>query len=246
MGKFASFHSWSIGRLQSFNSWSVSLSCDGDGGKKNPRCGPTAAKEKNDGGAFAIKVFLKISEQCDCCEEKIKRLVRSFEGVVWVERNDEDPNQLTVIGKMDPEKLREMLEKKMKRKVELVSSQPKKDKVIPVTTAMMKVNMDCQQRFDNLCNTVLKTKGLSAVSFEKEKNQLTVTGAIDMKALAESLTAKLKTAVVIVPPENGGGGSEGDRPYACNANRGYVNGYAGVYPGYQMSGEENPNACSIM
>ena len=39
-----------------------------------------------------------------------------------------DSNQLTVVGKVDPVKLREMLEKKAKKKVELVSPLPKKDK----------------------------------------------------------------------------------------------------------------------
>ena len=39
-----------------------------------------------------------------------------------------DSNNLTVVGKVDPVKFREMLEKKTKKKVELVSPLPKKDK----------------------------------------------------------------------------------------------------------------------
>ena len=42
---------------------------------------------------------------------------------------DSDTNKVTVVGKVDPSMLREKLEQKMKKKVELVSpAPPKKDK----------------------------------------------------------------------------------------------------------------------
>lgn len=41
---------------------------------------------------------------------------------------DSDTNKVTVIGKVDPSMLREKLEQKMKKKVELLSPAPKKDK----------------------------------------------------------------------------------------------------------------------
>lgn len=45
-----------------------------------------------------------------------------------MQRSNDGSNKLTVIGDVDPWKLREMLEKKTKKKVDLVSPQPKKDK----------------------------------------------------------------------------------------------------------------------
>lgn len=45
-----------------------------------------------------------------------------------MKRSNDGSNKLTVIGDVDPVKLREMLEKKTKKKVDLVSPQPKKDK----------------------------------------------------------------------------------------------------------------------
>lgn len=44
-------------------------------------------------------------------------------------KGDSSTNKLTVVGKVDPEKLRERVESKTKKKVELISPQPKpKDK----------------------------------------------------------------------------------------------------------------------
>ena len=49
-----------------------------------------------------------------------------IEGVESVKRADTDMNKLTVIGSMDPSKLRDSIEKRTKKKVEIIS--PKKDK----------------------------------------------------------------------------------------------------------------------
>lgn len=63
---------------------------------------------------------------CEGCAKKIKKAVRHFEGVEDV-KADISANKLTVTGKVDPAKLRDKLEEKTKKKVELVSPQPKKD-----------------------------------------------------------------------------------------------------------------------
>lgn len=48
------------------------------------------------------------------------------EGVESVKRVDTDLNKLTVIGSVDPSKLRDVIEKRTKKKVEIIS--PKKEK----------------------------------------------------------------------------------------------------------------------
>ncbi|KAH7846211.1 hypothetical protein Vadar_011251 [Vaccinium darrowii] len=230
--KLSTFYSWSIGKLRSTQMWSISVECNrgkknGSGGgsttgeengagKKNSGGGGTTGEEngagkENSGSCGTTSeengagvIVLKVDRyNCNACEKKLKRRIQSMDGVLWVERNNEDPNQLTVIGTVDPEKLREKLEKKIKKKVELVSPQPKKDREIPVTTSVMKVNLDSEQCLPEIWKAVWDTNGFREMTIVREKNQLTVKGAIDMEALAESLRAKLKRPVVIAPPENG-------------------------------------------
>ncbi|KAK3001146.1 hypothetical protein RJ639_021071 [Escallonia herrerae] len=82
-------------------------------GEKKPDAGPAT-------------VVLKLDLHCEGCAKKVKRSIRHFDGVEDVQA-DSANNKLTVKGNVDPAWLRESLEKKTKKKVELVSPQPKKD-----------------------------------------------------------------------------------------------------------------------
>ncbi|CAK9160780.1 unnamed protein product [Ilex paraguariensis] len=82
-----------------------------------------AGGKKEDG---PITVVLKLELHCEGCARKVKRYVRHFDGVGDVKADFEN-NKLTVTGKVDPASIRERLEQKIKKKVELVSPQPKKD-----------------------------------------------------------------------------------------------------------------------
>ncbi|KAK3022071.1 hypothetical protein RJ639_047339 [Escallonia herrerae] len=82
-------------------------------GEKKPDAGPAT-------------VVLKLDLHCEGCAKKVKRSIRHFDGVEDV-KADSANNKLTVKGNVDPAWLRESLEKKTKKKVELVSPQPKKD-----------------------------------------------------------------------------------------------------------------------
>ncbi|KAF7154456.1 hypothetical protein RHSIM_Rhsim01G0126700 [Rhododendron simsii] len=84
----------------------------------------------------------------------------------------------------------------------------------------MKLNLHCKGCIQKLRKAVAKTKGYHNMSIDEQKNQITVKGAIDMKALAESLKVKLKKPVELVPPKketaggekkekSGGGGGRG-------------------------------------
>ncbi|KAF1877742.1 hypothetical protein Lal_00038051 [Lupinus albus] len=74
----------------------------------------------------AAPVVYKLDLHCEGCVKKIKRTVRHFQGVEEV-KADISANKLTVNGKVDPTKLQEKLIEKTKKKVELVSPQPKKE-----------------------------------------------------------------------------------------------------------------------
>ncbi|CAI9783165.1 unnamed protein product [Fraxinus pennsylvanica] len=98
--------------------------------KENKNEGEKAAVAAADGGGKKddnpITVVLKLNLHCEGCAKKVKRSVRHFEGVENV-KADWGSSRLTVIGKMDPAWLREQVEYKTKKKVELVSTDPKKD-----------------------------------------------------------------------------------------------------------------------
>lgn len=190
--------------------------------------------KKDDGLTSAV---LKVVLDCECegCANKVRKMVRGIEGVESVKGGGE-LTKLTVAGKIDPVKLRDVVEQKTKRKVQLVSPLPKKDnkekdgggegekkaegkpekkpddkksKEPPVTTAVMKVNLHCQGCIQKIRKTVTKTKGYQAMSIDEQKDQVTVTGSMDMKELAEALKEKLKRSVDIVPPKKDGGEKKG-------------------------------------
>ncbi|KZV26180.1 hypothetical protein F511_06347 [Dorcoceras hygrometricum] len=79
---------------------------------------------KKDGGSTTV--VLKLDLHCEGCANKVKRSVSHFEGVEKV-KADSANNKLTVVGKVDPAGLRERVEYKTKKKVELVSPQSKKE-----------------------------------------------------------------------------------------------------------------------
>ncbi|WJX84646.1 hypothetical protein P8452_67197 [Trifolium repens] len=79
--------------------------------------------QKNE--ALPSAVF-KFDLHCAGCVKKIKRAVLHFDGVEDV-KVDMVGNKVTVIGKVDSNKVRDKLEDKIKKKVEIVSAPPKKD-----------------------------------------------------------------------------------------------------------------------
>ncbi|XP_020549732.1 heavy metal-associated isoprenylated plant protein 3 isoform X1 [Sesamum indicum] len=87
-------------------------------------------KAAADGGAKTdegpITVVLKLDLHCEGCAKKVRRSVSHFEGVEKVKAECE-AKRLTVTGNLDPAWLRERVETKTKKKVELISPHPPKD-----------------------------------------------------------------------------------------------------------------------
>lgn len=83
-----------------------------DGGDKK--------KKAAEAGGSSATVVLKMDLHCEGCAKKVKSAVKHFDGVEDV-KVDGGANKITVIGKVDPTKLRERLEEKTQKKVELVS-----------------------------------------------------------------------------------------------------------------------------
>ncbi|XP_040992267.1 heavy metal-associated isoprenylated plant protein 3-like [Juglans microcarpa x Juglans regia] len=188
-------------------------------------------KKKQEANPISPAV-LKIDMHCEGCASKITRCVRGFEGVEAA-KADMKANKLTVVGNVDPTELRDRLAEKTKKKVDLLSPQPKKDnkaddksdqkpekkaddkkpKEAPVTTAVFKVDLHCQGCIDKIRKTVLKTKGYKEMDIDHKKDLVTVKGTMDTKALAQNLKERLKRQVEIVPPkkEKEGGGEGGEK-----------------------------------
>ncbi|KAL1558166.1 heavy metal-associated isoprenylated plant protein 3-like [Salvia divinorum] len=190
-------------------------------------------KEKGNGGDTIV---LKADFHCEGCATKVMKCIRSFDGVKGATI---DGQKITVAGKVDPAKLRQKIEQKTHQKVELISPQPKKDsggsekekkkdnngkksddqkasneKEPP--TAVLKLNLHCDGCIHKIYKTVTKSKGYKDVKIDTQKELVTVSGAIDVKALADELQKQLKRDVAIVPPkkegdkkEKGGGDGKG-------------------------------------
>ncbi|KAG6769777.1 hypothetical protein POTOM_025439 [Populus tomentosa] len=101
------------------------MGAEKEGAKAEAEKKPAAdAGEKKD-EAKVISVY-KLDMHCEGCAKKIRHAVKHLEGVEGL-KTDCAGNKLTVTGKVDPAKIKPRLEKKTKRKVEILSPQPKKD-----------------------------------------------------------------------------------------------------------------------
>ncbi|RWR91587.1 heavy metal-associated isoprenylated plant protein 3 isoform X1 [Cinnamomum micranthum f. kanehirae] len=191
----------------------------GDGGKKED--GP-------------ITVVLKVDMHCEGCAKKVKRAVKGFDGVQEV-KGDSSNNKLTVVGKVDPEKIRERIEYKTKKNVVLVSPLPNKDKEggggggekkkekpdekekklddkkpkePVVSTIVLKIRLHCEGCIHKIKRIISKTKGVEHVAVDPQKDLVTVKGTMDAKTLLEYLKEKLKRGVEIVQPKKDDGGGD--------------------------------------
>ncbi|KAG9133055.1 hypothetical protein Leryth_025111 [Lithospermum erythrorhizon] len=185
------------------------------------------SKTKND------TIVLKVDLHCEGCANKVVKIIRSSEGVEGV-KCEWTASKISVEGDVDPLKLREKIEQRTHKKVEVISPLPKKDKnkekpkdkdtkekenikepevsnkkskewkkpkELPVTTAVLKVHLHCEGCIQKIHKIVSKTKGYKEMKVDKQKDLVTVTGAIEMKSLAENLKKHLKRNVEIVPPK---------------------------------------------
>ncbi|XVE79810.1 hypothetical protein DITRI_Ditri14bG0086000 [Diplodiscus trichospermus] len=213
--------------------------------------------EKKEKGSFTV--VLKVDCLCEGCATKILKYIHEFEGVETV-KTESSSNKVTVSGAVDATAIKEKLLKKTKKKVDLISPQTKKDdnkeekkekkpdkeknsdsdtkpkkkpKEAPITTADLKVQLNCQCQgcIVKIRKIVFETEGVQELKVDKQKELVTVKGTMDVKALAEALKNKLKKNVEIVPRkkekdgnkeggENGGGGSSGKKKKNKGGNGG--------------------------
>ncbi|KAE8717015.1 putative acylphosphatase [Hibiscus syriacus] len=183
--------------------------------------------KKDDGNVTAV---YKIDMHCEGCAKKIKRSIKHCEGVEDV-KTDYGANKLTVIGKIDPAKIRERLAEKTKKKVDLISPQPKKDaaagdkkpeaekkpeekkeekKPPKESTAVLKIRTHCDGCIHKIRKIILKVDGVQSVDVDGAKDLVTVKGTMDVKDLVPYLKQKLRRNVEVVPPKKDDTGEKKD------------------------------------
>lgn len=190
-----------------------------DAGKT--KSGDAGGEKKSD--ARSITVVLKLDLHCDGCAKKVTKSIRQFEGVESVNA-DIDGDKLTVTGKVDPTSVKERVERKTHKKVEIVSPQPKKDdkkggdkspekksdekktdvkkpKEIQSSMVMLKIPLHCDGCAHKIKRTVSKIKGVESVIPDASKDLVMVRGTMDVKDLAPYLKEKLKRDVDIILPK---------------------------------------------
>ncbi|GLT89804.1 hypothetical protein SLE2022_077740 [Rubroshorea leprosula] len=194
------------------------------------------AKSADAGGDDKVTAVYKIDMHCEGCAKKIKRVIKHSDGVEEV-KTDCGANKLTVIGKMDPAKIKERLEEKINKKVELVSPQPKKDggggdkktdekkpekkpeekkeekkdekKAAPKeSSVVLKIRLHCEGCIKKIQKIILKIKGVQSVTIDAGKDLVTVKGTMDEKELVPYLKEKLKRNVELVPAKKEEGAGE--------------------------------------
>ncbi|KAG8647213.1 heavy metal-associated isoprenylated plant protein 3 [Manihot esculenta] len=191
------------------------------GAEKKPAAAePAGGGEKKD-DAKVISVY-KVDMHCEGCAKKIRRAVKHLEGVEAV-KTDCEGNKLTVTGKVDPAKVKERLEEKIKKKVDIVSPQPKKDggdkkpdekaekkseekkpeekKPPKESTVVLKIRTHCDGCISKMKKIILKFKGVNSVTVDGPKDLVTVKGTMDAKEMVPYLKEKLRRNVDVVPPK---------------------------------------------
>ncbi|KAI3705323.1 hypothetical protein L1987_75559 [Smallanthus sonchifolius] len=207
-----------------------------EAGEKKPA--DAACEKKPDGGP--VTVVLKLDLHCNGCAKKIKKSISQFEGVESV-KADTAGNKLTVTGKVDPTRIKERVEFKTKKKVEILSPQPKKDggaggeekkkdnppekkpddkkpddkkpKEPQSSTVVLKIPLHCDGCIHKIKRTISKIDGVESVTPDSGKDLVTVKGTMDVKELVPHLKEKFKRKVDIAPPkkEEKGGDTKDDK-----------------------------------
>ncbi|CAN6462275.1 unnamed protein product [Victoria cruziana] len=186
-------------------------------------------KKKADDGRFTM--VMKMDLHCEGCARRVKHFIKKSDGVDDV-KIDFQSNKITVVGMTDGLKLKEGLECKTKKKVDILSPNPlpkpaekrkeekvdnkpeekKKEKQAPpaVKIVVLKIRLHCDGCIQKIKRIIDKIKGVQSVSVEAAKDLVTVKGTMDVKTLPDYLKEKLRRGVEIVSQkEESGGGVDG-------------------------------------
>ncbi|OIT20536.1 PREDICTED: heavy metal-associated isoprenylated plant protein 3-like [Nicotiana attenuata] len=150
-----------------------------------------------------VKVVLQIDMHCDCknCFKRISKCTQDLHGIKSMNIEETEMKfKVTVTGKVEPSKLQQKFQKKLKKPVELISPKPNKEKEIS-KKIMLEINMGCDKCVENMQKIITKTKGFQGIFIDRSKNLVTVDGEMDIECLVKELKEKLKKSVKIIQKE---------------------------------------------
>ncbi|KAJ7950671.1 Heavy metal-associated isoprenylated plant protein [Quillaja saponaria] len=171
-----------------------------------------AKDEKKDQKDEIITAIYKLNLHCKECGSKIKKRLLITQGIHSVE-TDVEKGEIKVKGKLDPIKIQKLIEKKIKRNVELVSPKIKIKESTPtdtkvkeikqpiVRTMSAKVHMHCEKCEHDLRNKLLKHKGIYSVKTDMKAQTITIEGTIDPDKLIAFLKKKVHKHAEIITPK---------------------------------------------
>uniref|UniRef100_A0A803N4M7 HMA domain-containing protein n=1 Tax=Chenopodium quinoa TaxID=63459 RepID=A0A803N4M7_CHEQI len=139
---------------------------------------------------------------CEGCAKKVRRSIKNFNGVESI-KTDCSAGKLTVVGKVDPVKIKERVEEKTKKKVELLSFQPNK----PPNKEGSGGGGGGEKKSDGGGSG----GGVQDVNVDLQKDTITVKGSMNMKEMLPYLNVKLKRNVELAAPAKKDEGAGGDK-----------------------------------
>ncbi|XP_062201046.1 heavy metal-associated isoprenylated plant protein 7-like [Phragmites australis] len=165
------------------------------------------------------EIVLKVDMHCEGCAKKVEKSLLRFEGVENVEVDSRSKTVVVKSRTADPAKICERVQKKTKRKVELISHLPpppeeekkeeaqqpppeeKKEEPPKPITVILKVQMHCESCAQLLQKRISKIEGVESVVTDLPNDQVIVKGVMDPAALADSIQRKTRRPAVIVEDE---------------------------------------------
>ncbi|XP_004501717.1 heavy metal-associated isoprenylated plant protein 7-like [Cicer arietinum] len=178
------------------------------------------AEEKQEEGGGppppAAEIVLKVFMHCEACARKVRWSLKDFPGVEDV-ITDCKSHQVVVKGeKADPLKVLERVQKKNRRKVELLSpipdtpqvekpsqevNPPEKEKKEEPLTVVLKVHMHCEACAHEIKKRIQRMKGVELAEADLKKSEVTVKGVYDPAMLVEYVYKRIGKHAVIMKEE---------------------------------------------
>ncbi|MED6216637.1 hypothetical protein PIB30_009525 [Stylosanthes scabra] len=167
------------------------------------------------------EIVLKVFMHCEGCARKVRRSLRGFPGVEDV-ITDCKSHKVVVKGeKADPLKVRERVQRKSHRQVELLSPIPKPDaleeekkpeeKVDPkpeekkqepeVIRVVLQAHMHCEACAQEIKRRIERMKGVEAVEPDLKNSQVSVKGVFEVANLVDYVYKRTGKQVVVVKQE---------------------------------------------
>lgn len=168
------------------------------------------------------EIVLKVDMHCEGCVRKVAKSLRRIEGVEEI-KIDSKARMVMVKGKAaDALKVCEVVQKKTRRKVEIISPLPKPpeeqkkeateeqppeeneeepQKQPKPITVILKVRMHCEACAKVLQRRIKKIKGVESVETDLSNDQVIVKGTVDPTNLIENVNRRTRKQASIIPIE---------------------------------------------